>query len=63
MILNAVPKEKISKKKINKKRGRALPYIYQNKLYLGERPKQTGAGVVSKTLGRILETVGDVIGL
>ena len=48
---------------IELERGRGLPYIYQNKVYLGKRPKQTGAGVVSKTLGHILATVGDVIGL
>ena len=45
-----------------KKRGRGIPYIYRNKVYLEKRPKQTGAGVVSKTLGRISETVRDVIG-
>ena len=48
---------------IELERGRGLPYIYQNKVYLGKRPKQTGAGVVSKTLGHILATVGDVIRL
>ena len=46
-----------------RKRGRGLPYIYRNKIYLEKRPKQTGSGVVSRTLGDILETVGDVIGL
>ena len=45
------------------KRGRGLPYIYRNKVYLGKRPKQQGAGVVSRTLGRILETVRDVTGI
>ena len=52
-----------SRKKSLKKRGRGIPYIYRNRVYLGKRPVQTDKGVVSKTLGRILETVGDVIGI
>ena len=46
-----------------KKRGRDIPYIYQNRVYLGKKPKQIGGGAVSKPLGHILETVGDIIGL
>ena len=45
-----------------KKRGKGLPYIYKNKVYLGKRP-QTGTGVVSRVIARLLENVGDVIGL
>ena len=45
------------------KRGRGIPYVYQNRVYLGKKPKQVGRGAVSKTLGRILETVGTIIGL
>ena len=45
------------------KRGRGIPYVYQNRVYLGKKPKQVGGGAVSKTLGRILETVGTIIGL
>ena len=45
-----------------KKRGKGLPYIYKNKVYLGERP-QTGTGVVSRVITRLLGNVGDVIGL
>ena len=33
------------------------------RVFLGKKTKKIGAGVVSKTLGHILETVGDVIGL
>ena len=45
------------------KRGRGIPYVYQNRVYLGKKPKQVGRGAVSKTLGHILETVGTIIGL
>ena len=46
-----------------KQRGRGLPYVYLNKVYLGKRPKQYDSGAISRTLGRILETVGDIIGI
>ena len=45
------------------KRGRGIPYVYQNRFYLRKKPKQVGRGVVSKTLGHILETIGTIIGL
>ena len=45
-----------------KKRGKGLPYIFKNKFYLGKRP-QTATGVVSRLITRLLENVGDVIGL
>ena len=45
-----------------KKRGKGLPYIYKNKVYLGKRP-QTGTGAVSRVIARLLKYVGDVIGL
>ena len=45
-----------------KKRGKGLPYIYKNKVYLGKIP-QTGTGVVSRVIVHLLENVGDVIGL
>ena len=45
-----------------KKRGKGLPYIYKNTFYLGKRP-QTGTGAVSRVIARLLENVGDVIGL
>ena len=51
---------KISRRR--KKRGKGLPYIFKNKVYLGKRP-QTGTGVVSRVIARLLENVGDVIGL
>lgn len=44
-----------------KNRGKGIPYIYNNKIYIGK--KQRGGGVVSKTLARILQGVGDVTGL
>ena len=45
-----------------KKRGKGLPYIFKNKFYLGKRP-QTGTRAVSRVITRLLENVGDVIGL
>ena len=45
-----------------KKRGKGVPYIYKNKVYLGKRP-QTDTRVVSGVITRLLENVGDVIGL
>ena len=45
------------------KRGRGIPYVYQNRACLGKKPKQVGRGAVSKNLGQILETVGTIIGL
>ena len=45
------------------KRGRGIPYVYQNRVYLGKKAKQVGRGTVPKTLGCILETVGTIIEL
>ena len=45
-----------------KKRGREIPYIYKNRIYFGKKP-QTGTGVVSKVVVRLLESVGDAIGV
>ena len=50
------------KKRRSRKRGRGIPYIYKNKLYLGKKP-QTGSGVVSKVLASLLQNIGNVIGL
>ena len=50
------------KKKIKRKRGRWIPYIYKNRVYLGKKP-QTGAGTISKAIAYLLENVGDVIAL
>ena len=50
------------KKRKSRKRGRGIPYIYKNKLYLGKKP-QTGSGVVSKVLASLLQNIGNVIGL
>ena len=46
-------------KKRGTKRGRGIPYIYKNRVYLGRR-SQTA---VSKMIARLLENVGDVIEL
>ena len=45
-----------------KKRATGIPYIYKNRIYLGKRLK-TGSGAVSCVIARLLENVGDVIGL
>ena len=45
-----------------RKRGRGIPYIYKNRVYLGKR-SQTGTGAVSKIIARLLENVGNVIQL
>ena len=55
-------KKSPTKKKGTKKRGRGIPYIYKNRIYLGKRP-QTGSGAVSRVIACLLENVGDVIGL
>ena len=43
--------------------GRGIPYVYQNRVYLGKKTKQVGRGAVSKTLGCIFETVVTIIEL
>ena len=53
--------------KKRKKRGKGpyiyiYIYIYKNRIYFGKRP-QTGSGAVSHIIARLLENVGDVIGL
>ena len=45
-----------------RKRRGEIPYTYNNIIYLGKRP-QKGTGVVSRVIARLLENVGDVIGL
>ena len=50
------------KRKRTTKRGRGIPYIYKNRIYLGKRP-QTGSGTVFCVIACLLENVGDVIGL
>ena len=50
------------KKRKSRKRGRGIPYIYKNKLYLGKKP-QTVSGVVSKVLAILLQNVRNVVGL
>ena len=55
-------RRKQTKKRKLKKRGREIPYIYKNRIYFGKKP-QTGTGVVSKVVVRLLESVGDAIGV
>ena len=55
-------RRKQTKKRKVKKRGREIPYIYKNRIYFGKKP-QTGTGVVSKVVVRLLESVGDAIGV
>ena len=50
------------KRRRTTKRGRGIPYIYKNRVYLGKRP-QTGSGAVSCVIACLLENIGDVIGL
>ena len=50
------------KRRRTTKRGRGIPYIYKNRIYLGKRP-QTGSGAVSRVIARLLEKVGNGIGL
>ena len=50
-------KKYVKKRKRDRKRGRGIPYIYKNGIYFGKKP-QTGTGVVSKVIARLLENVG-----
>ena len=45
-----------------RKRGRWIPYMFKNKAYLGKRP-QNGSGAISKIVARVLENVGNIIGI
>ena len=45
-----------------KKRGRGIPYLYKNRVYFGKKI-QKGSGAISKVIARLLENIGDVIGL
>ena len=41
--------------------GRGMPYVYQNKVYLGK--KQKGCGIVSKVIANLIQRVGDIAGV
>ena len=45
-----------------RKRGRGIPYIFKNKVYLVKRP-QKGSGTISKIVARVLENVGNLIAI
>lgn len=49
-------------RKRRRKKGRGLPYVYNNKIFFGKRP-QTDRVVVSKVLAHLLQNVGDIIGI
>ena len=50
------------RKRRGAKRGRGIPYIYNNRIYFGKRP-QKDTKAISRVIARLLEIVGDVIGL
>ena len=41
-------------------RGKGLPYVYNNKVYLGKKP-QKGSGAISKILSSLIPIVGPVV--
>ena len=49
------------KRRRTTKRGRGIPYIYKNRIYLGKR-SQTGSGAVYRVIARLLENARTVIG-
>ena len=50
-----------SGRRIKRKRGSGLPYVYKNRVYFGK--PQTGKGAVSKNLANLLKNAGDIIGI
>ena len=54
-------KYKINSRKY-KKRGRGVPYIYNNRVYFGKK-RQKGSGAVSLLAKLLSNVVGDLIGL
>ena len=45
-----------------RKRGRGLPCMYRNKVYLGKR-SQKGSGILTNLLAKILVGAGNVVGV
>ena len=63
MLINDPEKALLKKKKRRKTRQRNSIYLQQqNRIYLGKRP-QKGTEAISRVIARLLENVGDVIGL
>ena len=60
--LRMAQKKFVKKRKGNRKRGRGIPYVHKNRIYFGKKP-QTGTGVVSKVIARLLESIGSTIGI
>ena len=46
--------------KKGRSRGKGLPYVYNNKVYLGKKP-QIGSGAISKVLSRLIPILGPVV--
>ena len=43
-------------------RGRGLPYVHRNKVYLGKR-SQKGSSILTNLLAKILVGAGNVVGV
>ena len=41
-------------------RGKGLPYVYNNKVYLGKKT-QKGSGAISKILSNLIPVVGEAV--
>ena len=41
-------------------RGRGIPYIFENKVYLGKRP-QKSSGALSRVVAELLKNIGSII--
>ena len=41
-------------------RGKDLPYVYNNKVYVGKKP-QIGSGAISKILSNLIPLVGQAV--
>ena len=41
-------------------RGKGLPYVYNNKVYLGKKT-QKGSGAISKILSNLIQIVGQAV--
>ena len=61
MLIDETKKKK-NRKRRRRVRGRGIPYIFKNKVYLGKIP-QKGSGALSRVLAKLLENVGSVVGI
>ena len=44
-----------------RKRVKGIPYVYQNRVYLGKKQKESG--IVSQVLANLIQRVGDIAGV